>query len=218
MKCPDCGIEIGGLPCWRCERESLDHEWEYKRLIKQFSLRRGPPADDASCASLDFALLCIQKRLARDRFRMTVPYLPQDLLRAETWWYIPYRWIGCKGFIVNAADGYVNWLGSALDLQDCFWGHERGVFCDVVDFTFAANTEAKVAVRILQHFRHLRPNEKGQSPREPAPYRDSEIASAMTAQFPTFRSHFVWYAIPALLKAWENEGLRFTCALPAENR
>src|SRR5690242_5009917 len=38
MKCPECGFEIGSLPCWLCERQALDHEWEFKSLIKEFPL------------------------------------------------------------------------------------------------------------------------------------------------------------------------------------
>jgi hypothetical protein len=213
MKCPDCGIEIGSLPCWRCEREALDHEWEFKSLIKKFSLVRGPPENRASRSSLNFALLRIQKRLEEEQFHMTVSYEPQDLLRSKTWWYIPYRWIGCRGFIVNMDDGYVNWLGSALSLQHCFWGHERGVVCDLVDFTFAPDTDPKLAERLLPRFKHMHRDEHGVLPSEPVWYREVETSAAVSNQFPTFRRHFVWFAIPDLFNAYEKEGLRFNCAL-----
>jgi len=44
-------------------------------------------------------------------------------------------------------------------------------------------------------------------------YRETEIDAALAASFPTFRQHFVWYAIPELREAWKNEGLRFTSTL-----
>ena|SRR6266498_1610527 len=216
MNCPDCGIEIGSLPCWRCEREALDHEWEFKSLIKEFSLVRGPPDTDAARESLEFALRCIQKRLTEERFQMTVPCDTEDLLSSKTWWYVPYRWIGCRGFIVNLNEGYVNWLGSGLRLRHCFWGHEHGIVCDLVDFTFSPDTAAELAARLLPRFKHLHSNAGGVLPSAPVWYRESEIPAALSNQFPTFRRHFVWSAIPVLFHAYENEALRFTCSLSAE--
>jgi len=211
MKCPNCGIEVGSLPCWRCEREALDHEWEFKSLINEFSLVRGAPETDASRASLDFALTCLQRRLDKDRFQGTVNYKAHDLLRAQRWWYIPYGWIDCKGFIVNLDSGYVNWLGSGLSLRDCFWGHERGVVCDLVDFVFFPDTDPELAARLLPRFKHMHPDARGRLPSEPIWYRESEIPAALSNQFPTFIRHFVWFAIPELLHAHEKEGLRFMC-------
>jgi hypothetical protein len=216
MNCPACGIQIGSLPCWRCEREALDHEWEFKSLIKEFGLVRGAPETDASRASLDFALTCIHKRLTKEQFSMSVSYDAQDLLCSGGWWYIPYRWIGCRGFIVNRDDGYVNWLGSALSLRDCFWGHERGVVCDLVDFTFSPDTDMEVALRLLPRFKHMHADASGRLPSEPVWYRESETPAALSNQFPTFKRHFVWFAIPDLFDACEKGGLRFTCSLSTE--
>src|SRR4051812_12688196 len=116
MKCPDCGIEIVALPCERCQSEAARREHEMQNVAEQFSLVRGAPETDESRVSLDFALASVQKRLDKERFQGTVSYNTRDLLRSRSWWYIPYRWIGCRGFIVNLDSGYVNWLGSALSL------------------------------------------------------------------------------------------------------
>jgi hypothetical protein len=216
MKCPDCGIEVGSLPCWRCEREALDHEWEFKSLIEEFSLVRGAPESDESRASLDFALSRLQQRLDKERFQGSVSYNARDLLRSRHWWYVPYAWIGCRGFIVSLDSGYVNWLGSALSLRDFFWGHEHGIVCDLVDFTFAPGTAMALAARLLERFKHMHPNARGVLPNEPVCYRESEISAALSNQFPIFKRHFVWFAIPDLFHACENEGLRFSCSLSAE--
>ena len=110
-------------------------------------------------------------------------------------------------------DLYVNWLGSALTLEQCFWGHDHGVFCDLVDFTFSPDTERAVAARLLSRFKHMHPNARGVLPNEPVWYRDSEIAEAQSRQFPVFSRHFVWLAIPELIHAYEKEGMQFTCRL-----
>jgi hypothetical protein len=215
MKCPDCGFKIAALPCEHCEAAAAGHERRMQHLVDQYSLVRGAPDSDAAQASLDFALACLQRRLDSDQFEGAIEYDARHLLCSARWWYIPYRWIGCSGFIVNFDTGYVNWLGSALGLELSIWGHERGIFADTVDFSFAPDTDIQLAGRLLRRFK-----------REPLPplasecgdhvwYRDSEIELALSENFPTFRRHFVWHAIPELRDACESEGLRFTCA-PAD--
>src|SRR5262249_51312383 len=145
----------------------LDHEWEFKSLIKEFSLVRAAPETASLRVSLECALTAIRKRLDRERFQMPVDYDAKDLPSSKTWWYVPYCWIGCRGFIVNMDDGYVNWLGSALSLRDCFWGHQHGVVCDLVDFTFSPGTHTQLTSRLLRSFKHMHPNANGRSPSEP---------------------------------------------------
>ena len=214
MICPECGFEIERLPCEHCERWAAEHEREFQRVIEEFSLIRGNPTTDAERASLDKALRCLQERLNQEQFEGTVPFNPDDLLRSRNWWYVPYRWIGCIGFIVSSENGYVNWLGSGsgIHLRECLWGHERGIFCDLVDFTFAQDTDPKLAVELVGKFHHMHPNSRGVLPRWPVPYRDSEIQSAFSIYFPTFSRHFIWSALPELARAYK-EGLRFTCRL-----
>src|SRR5258706_354551 len=79
----------------------------------------------------------IGRRFIADGFRGTLEYASDKVIETDRWWYIPFCWIGCAGFIVSKDDLYVNWLGSALSLEQCFWGHDHGVFCDLVDFTFS---------------------------------------------------------------------------------
>lgn len=155
----------------------------------------------------------IRRRLLAERFQGTLEYNPREVTETDRWWYIPFRWIGCAGMIVNKDDLYVNWLGSEIDLQDCIWGHDRSIYCDLVDFTFAANTDMNLAQRLIRRFKHMHPRADGKKPVEPVWYRESEIAAAVSTQFPVFHRHFVWFAIPELKTACEREGLRFSCRL-----
>lgn len=61
----------------------------------------------------------IRRRFIADGFRGTLEYAPDKVIETDRWWYIPFCWIGCAGFIVSKDDLYVNWLGSALSLEQC---------------------------------------------------------------------------------------------------
>lgn len=155
----------------------------------------------------------IKSRLTADSFRGNLDYASDKVIETARWWYIPYCWIGCAGFIVNKDDLYVNWLGSALSLEQCFWGHDHGVFCDLVDFSFSPDTDRTLAARLLSRFKHMHRNAKGAIPSESVLYQDSEITAALSSQFPALSRHFIWFGIPELQHAHEKEGLRFTCKL-----
>ena len=107
----------------------------------------------------------------------------------------------------------MNELGSALSLEECFWGHDHGTSTDLVDFTFAPETDLTLAAKLLGRFKHMRPNARGELPRNPVWYRESEIGPALSSQFPVFKRHFVGFAIPELRKAVDDDGLRFRSLL-----
>jgi len=57
---------------------------------------------------------------------------------------------------MNKSDLYVNWLASGLfTLDACFWGHDRGLFNDLVDFEFSPDTSLDVAREIVSSFLHI---------------------------------------------------------------
>lgn len=211
MTCPDCGIKIERLPCGRCKEKAAQQAIEFQILAKEFSLSRGEPRTEFERTSLDRALKALRENLSQ-KSRRSFSFDARNLLRGRNWWYVPYTWIGCRGFIIDSENGYVNSLGSALSLKDCFWGHEHGVFCDLVDFAFAPDTDTTLAAQLLGRFMHMHPNSRGLPPKTPVPYRDAEIPSALSTQFPNFKRHFVWFAIPELFRAHE-AGLRFTSSL-----
>ena len=156
----------------------------------------------------------IRRRFASEGFRGELKYDPAKVIETDRWWWIPCGWIGSFGCIVNKHDLYVNWLGSALHDNDAIiWGHEHDIFCDLVDFTFAADTETQLVENLVLRFDHMNPNAAGLLPVRPVPYRETEVAAAVARHFPTFKRHFAWLAIPQIRHAYENEGLRFTCVL-----
>jgi hypothetical protein len=140
-------------------------------------------------------------------------YEASKVIENERWWYIPCGWIGCSGCIVNKHDLYVNWLGSSLSQTDYFWGHDNGIFYDLVDFSFAPNTDRELAAKLLLRFQHMHPDARGVHPKEPVWYLERDIPSALASQFPMFRRHFVWFAIPEIRKASKTNDLRFTSVL-----
>ena len=163
---------------------------------------------------IEEAEAAIRQKWAREGFKGKLQYDPAKIIENERWWFIPCGWIGSFGCIVNKSDKYVNWLGSSvMTMEDCFWGHDHGVFYDLVDFSFNPETNIQLATQLLARFQHMRPNARGMLPKQPVPYRDSEISEALSTQFPVFRHHFVWYAIPELRKASERDGLLFTSVL-----
>ena len=48
------------------------------------------------------------------------------------YWFFRVGYIGSCGVIVDKADGRLSVMGSALSLDDCFWGHEHGFSPDFV--------------------------------------------------------------------------------------
>jgi hypothetical protein len=189
-------------------------------LFRSMIFKRGKEravARGTMSATLREAEDAIRRRFVADGFRGTLEYASDKVIETQRWWYIPFCWIGCLGFIVSKDDLYVNWLGSGVTLEQCFWGHDRGVFCDLVDFAFARDTDPAVAERLLRQFKHMHANARGVLPSESVWYRDSEIPQAVSSQFPVFIRHFVWFAIPELMRAYEKDGLRFTCGLSKEH-
>jgi hypothetical protein len=180
-------------------------------MARELSLQLGPPRTPVEQASLDRALARMQRRMDAQGFKGKIKFDPSQLLRASDWWYIPFGWIGCFGFIVSDAGEYVNWLGSSsvLRMQDCFWGHEHGAVCGLVEFTIHDYSDASVLLELFPHLQKAVPSRF-------APYRmvsffQAEIAMEIKAGFPRFQNYFVWHAIPVLRRLKESGDLVFTC-------
>lgn len=159
LRCEECGLPIDAYPCKYCREREASEEQARRAVIAEFSLRTGAPSISTDRASFTAAVAAMERRLEQEKFRGEVKFDPKDILESDRWWYIPYRWIGCMGFIVNKADGSVNWLGSGVcSLSDCFWGHDRGVICGPIDFTFTAEVSPSPET-ILEIVQYLRPLE-----------------------------------------------------------
>ena len=155
----------------------------------------------------------IRLKYASEGLQSDLRYDPKLVREGDHWWYVPCGWIGSLGCIVDKRDLYVNCLGSGLSLDMCIWGHEHGIFHDLVDFTFAQGTDLNLAAALLLRFQHTRPNAAGMRPNRPVWYRYGEIASALSTQFPIFRRHFVWSGIPEIRDAHERDGMSFASTL-----
>jgi len=116
MKCDDCGLEIVDLPCWMCahiaESDARD-ERNIVELVADLKLHRGAPNNEKSIKSLRIALERIKNHIEKEGYQSELKYSELDLLESDRWWYIPYTWVGCNGFIVDKASEKVHWLGSS---------------------------------------------------------------------------------------------------------
>lgn len=208
-KCWNAQINgINDCPCEECSQSRAEDERRMSALVQEYALRRGFPKTSEGKESLNAALCAIQSRLDKEPQKHTITYKDEDLLESEHWWYVPYRWIGCAGFFVDKLDLYVDWLGSGaiMDLDNILWGHNHGIICDLVDFEFAPNTPRESAGILFTHVPAVDEN-----------YWDpSLVPDVFAAQFPMFRRHFVWSAIPMIRAAYD-QGLRFSCVRHTHN-
>jgi hypothetical protein len=53
-------------------------------------------------------------------------WFSDEIVERDAFWFFHVGFIGSVGVIVDKADLSLFPMGSALPLDDCFWGHERG--------------------------------------------------------------------------------------------
>lgn len=53
-------------------------------------------------------------------------WFSESIVERDTYWFFPVGFIGSRGVIVDKADLALFPMGSALSIDDCFWGHEHG--------------------------------------------------------------------------------------------
>lgn len=155
--------------------------------------------------TLQDAEAAIRSRFKAEGANIELRYDPEKIIETDRWWYFPHCWIGCAGQIVDKRDLSVNWLGSGLSLDDCFWGHDRGLVADPVDFTFTDEIDAEVLtiLKLVRRFKHPIPRRSNPDEEFFTWYTEPELEGEIARQYPTFRRHFVWSAIPDLRKAVE---------------
>jgi len=208
MKCHICLSEVPSLPCPFCEehiRKEEEEAWDrlWRAARDEFALIAGPPATESDRASLELALEAMHRRLEKDGFQDDLRFDHIKLLRCDDWWYIPFSWIGCFGFIVDRRDGYVDRLSSGLmTLSDCFWGHNRGIICDPIDFTFTPEVSAseETILSLVKIFRRCVRTTPG-GDLDYVRYSIEDAREAIKTRFPTFKFHYAWAAIPELREA-----------------
>ena len=61
-------------------------------------------------------------------------------------WFFPIGFIGSSGILINKSDGKLYVMGSALNLESMFWGHERGFSEEEIDLEiYEVNNPLKVS-------------------------------------------------------------------------
>lgn len=53
-------------------------------------------------------------------------WFDDGVIERDGYWFFQVGHIGSCGVIVDKVDGRLSVMGSALSLEDCFWGHEHG--------------------------------------------------------------------------------------------
>jgi hypothetical protein len=142
-------------------REDVDRAnggLETERLIVEFKLRRITAANRAGYeATVRAVLASVQENHPDWPPPEKCGFFGDHPFEANSWWFVPFCWIGCIGHIVDKASGRVVELVSeavhSLDLS--FWAHERGALempCTLVidkvhDIARARELVAKLDVR-----------------------------------------------------------------------
>lgn len=104
--------------CADCIPLAEEHRLRQQRLHDRYAVAPDDPSripmswDDATSAVADY-------------LGSPVDCDPAGAIEAATWWYVPYQWIGCAGFIVGKSSGDVTQLGSGLELEDWLSAYAR---------------------------------------------------------------------------------------------
>src|SRR5687768_6533534 len=123
-RCPACEGSTSppdGSCAW-CEAIRTSHE-EHRALLATYAVREDDPArlpmtlDEAAVHMSAFHRSPIAPGDRRDEGM----FCAADALEAATWWYLPYSWIGCSGFVVEKATGQVHQMGSGAGLETYLW-------------------------------------------------------------------------------------------------
>ncbi|MGC4091927.1 MAG: hypothetical protein QM756_29400 [Polyangiaceae bacterium] len=120
-------------------------------------------------------------------------WFSQEIIDRGAYWFFPVGFVGSCGVIVDKADLRLFPMGSALQLDDCFWGHEHG---------FSQNV---LVLRVLQvhdsdgTVEFLLPLAGAPHGRNPNPRRAWIRAALSTLPFDC-PSQPLWLRIPAFRK------------------
>ncbi len=121
-----------------------------------------------------------------------------EAFEGDTWWYVPYGWIGCSGHIVDKRAGAVTRLGSSNDLSTCFWAYELGALKEPCTLVIERVHDVARAGDLLRRL-------DNRSPFNPVPIRADKAwldVDAVLQSVPTrILTQSLWFALPALREA-----------------
>ena len=192
----------------------MDHsefEAEIQRSIEPYRIAKGAPSFPvgSTIRSFDDAV----KRL-RESLGTEFDFDVDKVVEAETWWYIPFIWLGCAGYIVDKIDGYINQLGSCHPLDLCFWAHEQNIkhkYSDLTVTRVGKLPETVAAIKKMGNRSPINPipNKSDSDGNRTKFLSESEIEIRIASLPATFRNQVLWFTIPALKKACDNEEFEF---------
>jgi hypothetical protein len=98
--------------------------------------------------SVDEARGAVDRYARESRFT----WFSRDVVDRETYWFFPVGCVGSCGVIVDKAELSLFPMGSALSLDDCFWGHEHGFSPEAVTLRVLAVHDFDRTIEFLLNF------------------------------------------------------------------
>jgi len=190
-----------------------ESEWqiEFERSIAPYRIAPdSPPYPDGSViTSLDEAVAKLQSAVEWE-----VKFESRELVENENWWYIPFCWIGCAGYIVDKFDGYINQLGSCHPMDACFWGHNQNIKYGYSDLTINQINNYDATISTLMKMGNRAPinpipNKTNSDGNQTEFFTESDIKQHLEMLPSTFENQRLWFTIPALKKSVENNDFEF---------
>ncbi|WP_437903101.1 hypothetical protein WME95_31695 [Sorangium sp. So ce327] len=127
------------------------------------------------------------------------------------YWFFGVGYVGSCGVIVDKADGRLSIMGSALSLDDCFWGHEHGFSPDLVRLRINKVNEQGRTIELLLHL------VTGGPPRQRNPsLKRAWLADRLRALPCEFGPDRLWLSIPAFREALQQRWFEFDVLEPRE--
>jgi hypothetical protein len=139
-----------------------------------------------SCHSLDDARSAVDRYAVANR----LTWFSHSIVDRETYWFFPVGYVGSCGVIVNKADLSFFPMGSALPIDDCFWGHEHGFSPQAVTLRVLAVHDLDRTIEFLFRFTDA-PTGRNPNPRR------AWIRSALERLPYDCPPQNLWWAIPA---------------------
>ena len=131
-----------------------EFEAEFERSVAPYRSSPGSNQfqDGSVIRSLNDAVAHLRKSLGEE-FDLDIT----RVIESKDWWYIPFVWIGCRGYIVDKLNGYINQLGSCHPLDLCFWAHERNIKYVYSDLTVTRINNLPATIATLKRMGNRSP-------------------------------------------------------------
>ncbi|WP_438038273.1 hypothetical protein [Sorangium sp. So ce128] len=127
------------------------------------------------------------------------------------YWFFPIGHVGSCGVIVDKANGRLSVMGSALSLDDCFWGHEHAFSPEFVCLRIKKVHDEGRTIEFLLYLVTGGPPRQ----RNPNPKR-AWLAARLRALPCEFGPERLWLSIPAFREALQQGWFDFDIAEPRE--